>query len=175
MTDLLCANTITEAALTIAVTQIGVREKGGNNRGVEVEMYLASVGGLPGESWCAGFVYWCFRRASNVLTVANPCPRTRGAQKIWKLSDARFHRTAPSRGSLFVMDHGEGLGHVGFVEMVYPDGSISTVEGNTNRDGARNGDSVWQHVSWNPLDGKRGILMGYVDLAEAVQLPSPVG
>jgi hypothetical protein len=172
VSDLICANTISEAALAIATTQVGVRESGGQNRGPEVELYLAAAGGEPGESWCAAFLYWCFRRASNVLMVPNPCPRTVGAQNVYKLAEPRFRRTSPARGAIFVMDHGHGLGHVGFVDTAYPDGTISTVEGNTNRDGARNGDSVWRHGPWNPLDGKRGILMGYVDLADAVALPA---
>jgi hypothetical protein len=173
VTDLISANTISEAALAVAVTQVGVRENGGQNRGAEVELYIASAGGIPGESWCAAFIYWCFRRASNILMVANPCPRTMGAQKIFKLADQRFRRTSPTRGSIFVMDHGNDLGHVGFVDTVYPNGTISTVEGNTNREGSRNGDSVWRHGPWSPTDGKRGVLMGYVDLADAVALPAP--
>lgn len=153
---------LTEAAVTVAVSQLGVREQGGNNRGPDVDLYLASVGLDEGSSWCAVFVYWCFRRASNMLIVTNPCPRTGGALKLWKLADAQFHAVTPTRGRVFVMDHGMGLGHVGFVEAVRGDGSIDTIAGNTNAEGSRNGDRVGRHT-FDPTDGSHGKLVGYLD------------
>lgn len=171
MTDLVCADTISEAALSVAITQLGIREVGGQNRGADVELYLAAAGGVAGESWCAAFLYWCFRRAANILTIPNPCPKTLRALEMWSKSDVQFHRTVPTRGAIFVMDHGQGLGHTGLVETAYPDGTIATVEGNTNREGSRNGDSVWRHTAWDPKGGKRGVLVGYVDLASAVAVP----
>lgn len=168
MPDASVPSSITEAAVTAAVSQLGIREQGGNNTGPEVDLYLASVGLEPGASWCAAFVYWCFRRAANSLTVPSPCPKTGGALKLWKLADPHFHMTAPARGRVFVMDHGQGLGHVGFVEAVREDGSIDSVEGNTNAAGSRNGDRVARHA-WDPRTGARGVLVGYLDFG--AQLP----
>lgn len=44
-------------------SQIGVRELTGNNDGVEVEMYLKSVGLKKGQPYCAAGVAWSFMTA----------------------------------------------------------------------------------------------------------------
>jgi hypothetical protein len=64
---------------------------------------------------------------------------------------------------VFVLDKGHGLGHCGIVEDLVGDGSIITIEGNTNAEGSREGDRVARH-QWNPREGKRGRLYGYIDL-----------
>ena len=40
------------------MSEVGVREKTGNNDGQDVEKYLASCGLGPGYAWCACFVNW---------------------------------------------------------------------------------------------------------------------
>jgi hypothetical protein len=40
------------------------------------------------------------------------------------------------------MDYGKGLGHTGIVVSVNADGSYTTIEGNTNEAGSREGDRV---------------------------------
>lgn len=163
MPDPICQNTLGEAAVTWAVSQLGVVEVGGNNCGPEVEAYLANVGLSAGASWCAAFVFTAFRRAAATSGGVNPCPKTGGALKLWQLADKHFRLADPARGRVFVMDHGSGLGHVGLVEFVRADGSIDSIEGNTNAVGSRNGDRVARHGGWNPRDGSRGALVGFLD------------
>jgi surface antigen len=74
---------------------------------------------------------------------------------------------------VFVLDHGHGLGHVGIVEAVVGDGTIVTVEGNTNAEGSREGDRVARH-RWAPALGRRGALRGYIDLGRLIDV-EPVG
>lgn len=170
MSDLVASpNLLIESAVGFAVSQLGVHEQGGNNAGPEVDLYLASVGLEPGASWCAAFVFYCFRQASQQLGAPNPCPKTGGALKLWKFADSHFHAVTPARGRVFVMDHGQGLGHVGFVEAVRDDGSIDSVEGNTNAAGSRNGDRVARHA-WDPRAGDRGTLVGYLDFGAPLPL-----
>ncbi len=166
-----CYPTLGESALSYATFELaaGVKEEGGNNRGKRVEEYLAAAGGEAGEAWCASFVYWCFREACKQARIINPCPRTRGAIKLWTLADPVCHALAPDRGRVFVLDHGRGLGHVGFVEEVLPSGRIVTVEGNTNAAGSRAGDRVAKHV-WDPTQpqSERGAaLVGFIDFGLA--------
>lgn len=151
-----------EALLAVAVTEIGVRE-GWRNGGVRVDEYLASVGLPSGYPWCAAFIHWAAGKARPAGFV-NPCPRTAGALKLWELSHPDCKRFQPAPGRVFVLDKGHGLGHVGIVEHVSTeDGSVTSIEGNSNREGSREGDSVVRHT-WHPSDGKRGTLLGYVDL-----------
>jgi hypothetical protein len=136
-------------ALKVAAGQIGVRETS-RNGGPEVDAYLSLVGLPPGFAWCAAFVHWCFNVAAASLHVQNPCPRTAGALALWSKAPPVALRTAKLEdihpGDVFVIDHGHGLGHVGFVEADNGDGTLTTVEGNTNPGGSREGDGVYRRT-----------------------------
>lgn len=150
-------------ALEIARSQVGVREVGGPNHGPQVEEYQKSVGAKPGDSWCAAFCYWAFREAAEQLNIINPCVRTAGALKADHMAQVGYHTDVPESGCLFFIDHGEGKGHVGFVDEVHDDGTLITCEGNTNGGGSRNGDGVYIRVR------KRSeINAGYVDYSRAL-------
>ena len=152
-------------------------------RGPEVDAYLASVGlhapdaESAGYPWCAAFVYWCFEQAvaADLTGISiNPCPRTAGALHLYELAPARCRVNLPAPGDVFVLSHGGGKGHVGIVESASPDGfQITSVEGDTfatlaeaqaaGDPAARSGDSVGRHT-WNPADGTRGSLLGFLEL-----------
>ena len=154
---------LVSGALNIAASQLGQKETKPNS-GPMVDQYLASVGLEPGNSWCAAFVFWCFQMAANALDMLNPCPKTGGSLRLWELAPDTAKVRHPTRGSIFIMDHGKGHVHTGIVETVNGGGLIETIEGNTNRGGSRNGDSVWRHI-WRPEDGARGLLVGFIDLS----------
>lgn len=168
----MCAESISEAAVAVAETQVGVREQGGNNRGPEVELYLASVGLPPGDPWCASFLFWVFRRAANILVTPNPFPRTGSALRIWALADQHFRVASPTRGCVYVVDHGGGQGHTGIIAQVDNDGIVTEISGNTNAAGSREGNAVAVHSDWNWRDGQAhgGTIVGYLDFS----LPLPV-
>lgn len=134
---------VRDEALRVAQSQIGVRETS-RNGGPEVDAYLSSVGLGPGYPWCAAFVHWCFAAGAASLGVRNDCPQTAGALKMWASANPGEIADDPEPGDVFVIDHGHGLGHVGFVEAVNADGSLATVEGNTNGGGSREGDGVYR-------------------------------
>lgn len=154
---------LTSGALMIAATQLGQKETGPNT-GPMVDQYLHSVDLPPGESWCAAGVHWCFQQAANAIEMLNPCPKTGGVLRLWELAPDVAKVRHPTRGAIFIMDHGHGHGHTGLVETVNGGGLIETIEFNTNRGGSREGDTVWRHI-WRPEDGSRGLLVGYIDLS----------
>jgi hypothetical protein len=142
-------------ALTIAVGEIGVMEDPlGSNRGPKVDLYLASVGLDPGRFWCMAFVHHCFAEAAKADGVANPFPRTGGVLEAWRRAQkshpativtAAAARADPNLirpGLVFILDHGKGLGHTGFVRTVVG-GAFRTVEGNSNPNGSSNGIGVF--------------------------------
>ena len=124
--------TLSQVAVEIAVSKLGVHEIGGNNRGPEVATFLAAVGLPPGYSWCMAFVFWVLREAARRLQLVNPCPRTAKAVKLWEFADAVCRDSNPSVGALYVLDHGPpgnvltewqcdwygDDGHVGFVAFI---------------------------------------------------------
>lgn len=160
-------------ALEIAVSQLGVHEQGANNSGPEVDQYLAAVGLPPGFSWCAAFVYWCFREACRrrplelapgveYIPPPVPCPRTAGAVKLWTLAETYQRVQVPAPGLVYVLDHGGGKGHAGIVESV-SDGMVVEISGNTNAAGSREGNCVARHAAASPAVVHGGRLLGYID------------
>ena len=49
--------------LPIALGEMEVRERSGNNDGPKVEAYLAAAGLKKGQPWCAAFVSWVYQQA----------------------------------------------------------------------------------------------------------------
>lgn len=130
-------------ALEIAETQLYVREKTGKNDGVEIKKYLNSVGLPEGYAWCAAFVFWCFEQAAIALNVPNPLVRTAGVLNHWNNTKGQKIQKDPQPGDIFIMDYGKGLGHMGIVSEVFSD-RVVTIDGNTNLQGSREGDGVYE-------------------------------
>jgi hypothetical protein len=148
------ANALLAAVLDVARSQVGVRETGGPNRGPEVEKYLASLGLAAGNSYCMAFIFWCFAEACVRRSERNPLVKTGRVLDHWSLAPATVKIAAEmvmddltlvQPGAIFMIDHGEGRGHCGFVHEVRPFG-VGTIEGNTSAGGGRNGDGVYQRT-----------------------------
>jgi hypothetical protein len=143
------------AVLGVAGKEVGVMEDPlGSNSGPRVNQYLASVGDKGGLPWCAAFVYWCFQEASAAVKIANPATRTAGALDVWDEAGTRgIRRVAAAEaterpglvqpGMVFVIATGGGHGHVGLVERV-AGVVLTTIEGNTNNGGSREGIGVFR-------------------------------
>ncbi len=136
---------IKAAALKIATSQLGVQEvPRGSNDGPEVSQYLRAVGLEPGYAWCMAFVYWAVGKAAAQAGVQNPLIKTGGvAVQMNKttLPKLSVNSKAIAPGDVFIMEFKSGFGHTGFVKEIKGD-SITTIEGNTNSDGSREGYEV---------------------------------
>lgn len=157
-----------EALLTCARQTAGEREEGGNNRGPDVDLWNRAVGNPLGSPWCAAWVFSMHGGAADAIGMPNPCPRTGSSHALWTMADPASRSQLPAPGDVFVVDHGNGLGHCGIVEAVSPSGDmVTTIEGNTNSAGSREGNAVARHT-WNPRAGARGVLLGYVAFGNGV-------
>ncbi|GAA5786439.1 CHAP domain-containing protein [Chitiniphilus shinanonensis] len=125
-----------------------------SNRGPEVDEYLKRAGVSPGLSWCCAFVYWCFDEAAKALDRGNPMVRTAGCLDHWQRATGKGARRIRAKdaiadpslvkaGMVFIMDHGGGKGHTGFVESVNG-GLLTTIEGNTDASRTREGGGVYR-------------------------------
>lgn len=167
--------TFAQALLSAARSYLGTRETE-KNSGPEIDEWLAYVHQPPGKPWCAAYTVAMSVKAAKACGVDNPCPRTAGALRMWELAPDSCKTQLPAPGDIFVLDTGEpgGAGHVGIVETVSPDGkTITSIEGNSNQAGSREGDSVVIH-KWRPVDGRRGKLVGYISLESAIPKAAPV-
>lgn len=146
---------LARAALRQALERVGVSEEPpGSNAGKAVEAFLGSVGLGAGHAWCAAFVYWCVDRAAAELKRSNCMPKTGGVLDMWRKArkaglpcvsavEARARPELVTSGMVFVMDHGGGRGHTGFVRS-FSNGRLATVEGNSNSGGSREGTGVFE-------------------------------
>jgi hypothetical protein len=146
-----------QEALRIAVAEqaANVREEPlGSNRGPKVDEYQRRTGLRPGHPWCACFLYWCFDEAAQRLGRPNPVIKTAGCQDHWnRAGTAGIARISASRaaanpelvqpGMIFIMAFDGGFGHTGIVESV-AGGFMTTIEGNSNGAGGREGIGVFR-------------------------------
>jgi CHAP domain len=130
------------ALLRLAASQIGVKEQR-TNRTKYGRWY-----GMNGQAWCAMFVSWVGAHAGVWMPKINS---NRGfAAVVSARSFARKHNlltTKPRVGSVFLIIGRNGKGHTGLVESInWARRTITTIEGNTNAGGSRNGDGVYRRT-----------------------------
>lgn len=149
---------LNQLSLKIAQSQNGVQEVPKNsNAGAAVERYLQSVGLGKGYAWCMAFVYWSVKEAAKELNTISPLIKTAGVLRQWNEVNPKMKVTkSPKAGDIFIMDYGKGQGHTGFVIEVLADGSLKTIEGNTNDDGSREGYEVAKRTR------KQSSIKGYI-------------
>ncbi len=135
-----------------AKAEVGVREvPEGSNKGPRVKQYLNSVGLDEGYYWCAAFVYFCAQKASTKIGKTNPLVKTAGCLDHWNnttakkitADDAKNNVGLVKVGSIFIINHGSGMGHTGIVTS-RDGGLINTIEGNSNPSGSNNGIGVFE-------------------------------
>lgn len=135
--------------LDIAQGEVGTLEATGNNDG-DVTKYPGAFG-RGQESYCADFASWVLTSAGGSLndpwcpSIINQLARTGN----WK------GRSNPQPGDLvlFDWDHDNVADHVGLVKSVNPNGTITTIEGNTGG-GPSGAEGVWEKTrTWDFVIG----------------------
>ena len=125
-------------AAAIGELKANAREIGGNNRGAFVRKYLAPAGIDEGNSWCAGFVSWCFMQAAGGSKAAMPFAYTPSARTLLAQFKQQGWSNPPGSGYLplpgdvvvwWRVSLAGWQGHTGLVHSVQ-DGMLYTIEGN---------------------------------------------
>ncbi|HVU76487.1 MAG TPA: CHAP domain-containing protein [Gaiellaceae bacterium] len=124
------SSTVGQRALSAAESQLGVSEEPpGSNDGPGLQQYRDAVAGsAPGEPWCAYFASWAAAQAGAPLGASGQGLGSVAEITDWAASTGRLlpATTTPQPGDLILF----GDRHVGLVESVNPDGTLTTVEGN---------------------------------------------
>jgi hypothetical protein len=137
-----------EAILQAAVQELGVKEDPpGSNRGERVDEYIKALNLDPATKppWCGCFVGWCLWEAVKVAggpPQFQPHPHCGTALK----KNKALVIADPEPGCVFIHLNADGTGHTGLVEVVHDDGSLGTVEGNTDAKGGRTGGQVMRQT-----------------------------
>ena len=130
-------------------SKIGVRELTGRNDGTEVEKYLSYVWLKRGQPWCAAFVSWTFGQNGINQARSGGCVQLlEQGTAIYKPSSPAVSGRgygAPQAGDVFFIYFAEKkrVAHTGFVHQ-WGEIYVTTVEGNTNEAGSREGDGVYR-------------------------------
>lgn len=136
-----------DKVIATAESQLHVREKTGKNDGKEVERYLRNVGLGKGYAWCAAFVAWCHDE--------NNIPNARSAYSPdWFRSNVVYERNTlsgidfKSKPAQVFGLYFESKGRVAHVGLITGETKFSytTIEGNTDADGSREGDGVYRKI-----------------------------
>jgi uncharacterized protein (TIGR02594 family) len=142
-----------EELISEAKKWIGIREKGGDNKGPEIEMFQkASDGHASGQSWCMCFVQYCLMQVGgSLLAKGSHC------LNVWNNSPKDLRLTRPEPGAIMIWRHkGGSSGHTGIVTRIIDDLKVETIEGNTGPMSivSREGDGVYRKVrSIHPVIG----------------------
>ena len=149
-----------ESLVQIALSQVGVKESGGNNNGPEVRKYQEATSLKPASwPWCAALTSWVIREwlkkpettqwlGLKTMTPEQWRPKTAAAFGYIAWAKDRpattkvlSNRSKPQIGDIVIFD----FSHIGIVVKV-GEKNFQCVEGNTNGKGTRDsksGDGVW--------------------------------
>lgn len=143
--------------LNIAASQLGYKETPANSNRTKFGAWY----GQDGEPWCAMFVSWCLSQAGMPLHITKPtgfayCPY--GVD--WFKKQGLWHTSNPQPGDVVFFDwypgtSNSGAWHVGFVESVNADGTVTCIEGNTSYSNQDNGGVVMRRKR------SKSLIMGY--------------
>ncbi len=121
-----------EAMVAAARTQVGQAEiPRGSNESPAITQYRSAVQGAEVGPWCADFASWAAAQAGIPLGANGEGFQSVSALWSWAESSGRAVPASvgtPQAGDLIVW----GGEHVGIIESVDPDGTIHTIEGNSN-------------------------------------------
>lgn len=116
--------------LRIAKTELGEHEYPFNSNKVKYAEWY----GMNGQPWCAMFVSWVFAKAGQLDAVFGKHASCAQWAESARLRDALVtHGPSTQPGDLVLYKFGARVpGHVGIVEHVHSDGSVTAIEGNTS-------------------------------------------
>lgn len=128
-----------------AESLVGIREKGGNNKGREVELIQKTIGDAEQEPWCMAFVQSMLAYAELKCEAKSPVFVTEHVMTCWRETPvAQRVKMAPLKYAIVIWRHEHtDSGHTGVVIENNQQSSMITVEGNTNGDGSREGDGIY--------------------------------
>jgi len=126
---------------------IGVKERGGDNKGPEVEIFQRVVDGIArGEAWCACWVQMCMAMVSWREGALSLVHRSESVREIWEGTPVICRVGVPQPGDLILWRKGETRqGHIEIVSLVISKIVVEAISGNTGPGAGivREGDGIY--------------------------------
>ncbi len=148
----LSGNSAVTNAISVARSQIGVKENGSSNNSSQINEYRNGV--ENGAPWCASFVSWCYGRGQNsqnntTFGYSSSSQEIRAQAQQAGVYSKASSGYKPQAGDLMILKYSDGSGHVGIVESVNNDGTFYVIEGNTSNQVKR----IRRSMNTEKLDG----------------------
>lgn len=161
-----------DRVIRIAKAEIGYREgrsNGGWNNHTKYAPAVPSLEWAQNQAWCATFVSWVALKAD----VSTLYPRTASCDvaREWFRGRGRYSEY-PAIGAQVFYGTPADANHTGIV-VAYDRDTITTVEGNTNDSGSREGDGVYLKV--RPRRAANVLGYGYPAFPEGIVNADPSG
>ncbi len=126
-----------QAMVNAARNEVGQAEQPpGSNDSPRIAQYRQATAGSMVAPWCAYFVSWAAREAGAPIGPAGRGEGSVDALYAWAQQSGKAipagPGVTPQPGDLIVWDE-----HIGIVESVNPDGTMTTIEGNSSDQVAR--------------------------------------
>jgi hypothetical protein len=111
---------------------VGIREKGGNNRGPLVELMQETIGGAEREAWCMSAAQTWLAYVETKLGIKSPIFASEHCMTTWtKTPAAQRVLRKPLPGAIIIWNYPPGSnGHTGIL-VEHNGATIGAVEGNT--------------------------------------------
>jgi len=153
--------------LKTAQSYVGTMEKGGDNKGPEVEAFQKAVDGKAhGEAWCMSYVQFCIKEVEQKFGIDSTIFKSEHCLTVWGKSPGAIRVARPTPGCIVIWRFkGTFNGHVGIVEKVGANNYIETIEGNTGESvgGIQDSDGVYRRVRrMDPPEAVKMQVLGYI-------------
>jgi hypothetical protein len=126
---------------------VGIKEEGGNNRGLYVsEIQKTSDGRATQEAWCMEAVQAWISYVETKLNIVSPLFTSAHCLTTWRRTPAKQRvKISPLPGAIIIWQHGTSqAGHTGILTEPNPARkTMETVEGNTGDGSFRDGDGIY--------------------------------
>lgn len=140
------ASRLGQECLKIARSYVGMKEQG-RNRGPLIDKFNRTAGVELGSPWCATSASYIIGQACYATGILRPLPGFASCARILQQARELGLVVAPSNcrpGDLFVYVNSDGTGHMGWIASHPTEGKVTTLEGNTNPGGERDGDGFYE-------------------------------
>ncbi|AMW27000.1 MULTISPECIES: CHAP domain-containing protein [Arthrospira] len=139
--------------LRVAVAEVGYTESPPNSNQNKYGQWY----GMNHVPWCAIFVSYCFDRAGLTLPIRTAKGFAYCQDGVhWFQRQGRWFSQPQVGDVVFYCWRGDGISdHVGIVETIHSDGSVTSIEGNTAVGNESNGGAVMRRQR------RPGVIMGY--------------
>ena len=124
--------------------EIGVKEATGNNDGPRIREYQSTCNLKEGDPWCAAFITWGFIQAGIPAIKSGYSPNW-FTKKYLIYVKGQPNNLTPRTGDVggIWFDNKKRIAHVVFIDAwEFGTAFTDTVEGNTNKQGSREGNQV---------------------------------